>query len=144
MATTVVDTTVLLARVDEDDPRHDVARAIVDGLDRGELPTARVTNYVVLETLNWIHARRRHDLAVEAYDRLAASAGFEVVDCASRDFTRALELFESHEGLAFGDATTVAYMERTGLEYLYAFDDDFDGVAAVTRLETADDSFGPG
>ena len=32
--------------------------------------TARVTNYVLLETLNWIHERQRHDIAVDLKARL--------------------------------------------------------------------------
>ena len=29
-------------------------------------------------------------------------------------------------------------MEREGIEYLYSFDDDFDALDGVTRLDTAD------
>ena len=32
-------------------------------------------------------------------------------------------------------------MEREGIEYLYSFDDDFDSLDAVTRLNTADNPF---
>ena len=52
-----------------------------------------------------------------------------------------MELFETYEGLAFGDATIVAYMQRVNIEYLYSFDDDFDVIDSITRLETADNSF---
>lgn len=78
---------------------------------------------------------------MEFHRRLKASAGFELVHCARKDFTRAVELFESYETLAFGDATVVAYMEREGIESLYSFDDDFDAVDGITRLDTADDPF---
>jgi len=52
-----------------------------------------------------------------------------------------MELFETYDGLAFGDATIAAYMERTDVKYLYSFDDDFDALDWVTRLETADNPF---
>ena len=29
-------------------------------------------------------------------------------------------------------------MEREGIEYLYSFDDDFDTIQGITRLETPD------
>lgn len=35
----------------------------------------------------------------------------------------------------------VAYMQRTDLEYVYSFDDDFDWFEEITRLATADDPF---
>lgn len=135
MAVAVVDSGILVGLADADDQHHDVAMEIVRGMDHGDLPTGRVTNYVVLETLNWIHTRRRHDKAVETYRRLNESAGFEVLQAAQKDFTRGVELFETYDGLAFGDATVAAYMEREGLEYLYSLDDDFDVIEGITRLD---------
>lgn len=141
MAVAVVDTGVLIGRADTDDDHHDIATKIVGGIDHGSLPTGRVTNYVVLETLNWIHERKYHQKAVETRQRLNESAGFEVVHAAQKDFHRAVELFETYDGLAFGDATVAAYMERKDIKYLYSFDDDFDAIKSITRLETADNPF---
>jgi len=142
MAVGVVDANILIDYKDtSQDTRHERAESIVYAIDRGDLPTARVTNYVLLETLNWIHERQRHDIAVDLKERLANSAGFDLVHCAQKDFYRAMELFEGYESLSFGDATIVAYMQRTGIEYLYSFDDDFDGIEGITRLDTPDNPF---
>ncbi|ELZ36077.1 hypothetical protein C471_14747 [Halorubrum saccharovorum DSM 1137] len=141
MTVAVIDTGVLVGMADADDEHHDVAMEIVHGMDHGDLPTARVTNYVVLETLNWIHNRKRHEKAVETFERLNQSAGFEVLHAAQKDFTNAVNLFQIYEGLSFGDATIAAYMDREGIEYLYSFDDDFDTIQGITRLETPDNPF---
>ena len=125
--------TILSARGNEESPRRRPDRV------GGDLPTARITNYALLESLNWLHERQRHDIAVDLRTRLVESAGFELVHCAQKDFTKAMELFETHERLAFGDATTVAYMVREGIEYLY---NDFDVIEGITRLSTADNPFG--
>jgi predicted nucleic acid-binding protein len=140
MPVVAIDTTVLLEYRRENGANYDRAQAIVGGIDDGALPTARVTDYVALETLNWLHGRKRHDLAVDTYDRLHDSAGFEVVDSAQKDFTRAVDLFRTHD-VTFGDATIAAYMERTGTEYLYTFDPHFDRFDWVTRLNTPDNPF---
>ena len=141
-AVTVVDANILIDYKDTSPgTRHEQAESIVYAIDRGDLPTARVTNYVLLESLNWIHERQRHDIAVDLQTRLTNSAGFELVHCAQKDFYGTVELFESYERLSFGDATIVAYMQRTGLEYLYSFDDDFDQVEGITRLDTPDNPF---
>jgi hypothetical protein len=142
MAVAVVDANILIDYKDTSpDTHHERAESIVYAIDRGDLPTARVTNYVLLESLNWIHERQRHDIAVDLKNRLTNSAGFELVHCAQKDFHRAVELFESYERLSFGDATIAAYMQRTGLEYLYSFDDDFDVIEGITRLDTPDNPF---
>lgn len=141
MAVAVVDTGILIGMADTDDQHHDVALEIVQAMDHGNLPTGRVTNYIVLETLNWIHTRKRHEKAIETHTRLNQSAGFEVLQTAQKDFHRAVELFETYEGLSFGDATIAAYMKREGIEYLYSFDDDFDVIDGISRLETTNNPF---
>ncbi len=141
MAVAVIDTGVLVAMADSDDEQHDVAMGIVRRIDHGDLPTARVTNYVALETLNWIHSRKRHETAVETYERLNRSAGFELLHAAQKDFAEAVNLFQTYAGLSFGDATTVAYMQREEIEYLYSFDDDFDTIRGLSRLETPANPF---
>jgi predicted nucleic acid-binding protein len=80
-------------------------------------------------------------MAVEIYDRLHTSAGFEIHHAAQKDFGRARELFETYEELSFGDATIVAYMEREDVDYLYSFDADFDAVESVSRLTTPTNPF---
>lgn len=141
MAVAVVDTNVLIDFRDENSVRHDRAQDIVHGIDRGDLPTVRVTDYVLLETLNWLHTRHRHDLAVDTYERLHASSGFEIVRSPRKDFHAAIERFQEDDHLSFGDATVVASMVREGLEYLYSFDSDFDRVDEITRLSTSENPF---
>ena len=141
MAVAVIDTGVLVAMADSDDEQHDVAMGIVRRIDHGDLPTARVTNYVALETLNWIHGRKRHETAVETYERLNRSAGLELLHAAQKDFAEAVNLFQTYAGLSFGDATTVAYMQREEIEYIYSFDDDFDTIRGLSRLETPANPF---
>jgi len=139
MAVAVIDSNVLIDYKDTSaDSRHKLAEAIVYAVDRGDLPTARITNYILLESLNWIHERQRHDIAVDLRKRLSDSAGFELVHSAQKDFYRAVDLFETYERLAFGDATTIAYMKREGIEYVYSFDDGFDVIEGITRLDTPD------
>jgi len=141
MAVAVVDTGVLIAMADADDHHHDRAVEIVGGIDRGALPTGHVTNYVLLETLTWIHARQRHETAGDLHRRLNQSGGFEIHHAAQTDFAAATELFETYDGLAFGDATIVAYMQREGIDYLYSFDDDFDAVDGIRRLASPENPF---
>jgi len=142
MAVVVIDSNILIDYKDTSaENRHIQAEEVVYAIDRGDLPTARVTNYVLLEALNWIHERKHHDIAVDLRNRLSSSTGFELVHSAQKDFHRAVELFETYETLAFGDATIAAYMEREGIEYLYSFDDDFDALEDITRLETPNNPF---
>ncbi len=141
MPATLLDSNVLIGASNRRDQDHNRALAVMRGIDAGDLPTARLTNYVVAEAMSYIHERQRHGVAVDLLDRLNRGAAFELVHSTKTDFARADVLFYTHERLSFVDATIAAYMEREGLEYLYSFDADFDELEHVTRLETAHNPF---
>ena len=49
-------------------------------------------------------------------------------------FLRALELFAARN-ISFTDAFVAAEMKERGVDEIYSFDRDFDGMAGITRLE---------
>lgn len=143
MPAALVDTNVLIAASSERDRRHEAGRAIVAGADRGDLPRLYVTNYVVAETLNYVSERAGQSQAVELYDRLDTSAGFEFVRATKGDDHGAMKLFRTEEPLSFVDATLGAYADRAGIEYCYSFDDDLDTLQHVSRLDRPVDPYAP-
>jgi len=52
-------------------------------------------------------------------------------------------VFEKYEQFSFVDAVIVGYMQERDLKYLYAFDDDFDAVESVSRLDVATNPYQP-
>jgi hypothetical protein len=141
MAVAFLDTNVLFASASARDEYHDPARQIVREVDHGVLPDVIVTNYVVAETLNLTGEKLSPDGANEMLDRIIEGAHFEIDHAPKADFTAAQALFRRYGGLSFVDSTIAAYMQREGVEYLYSFDDDFDGVDWITRLATPDNPF---
>ncbi|MEF8802316.1 MAG: PIN domain-containing protein [Halolamina sp.] len=141
MPVALLDTNVLFASASAHDDYHGRAQEIVRGIDHGTLPDVIATNYVVAETLNLIGEKLGPDAANEILDRLIEGAHFEIDHAPKADFNAAQPLFRRWGDLSFVDSTIAAYMQREGIEYLYSFDDDFDALGGVTRLETADNPF---
>jgi predicted nucleic acid-binding protein len=52
-----------------------------------------------------------------------------------------IDLFTQIERLALADALIVAGARHSGIGYLYSFDDDFDGLDGITRLNAAMNPF---
>ena len=113
--------------------------AVVDLSD--DLPKAIVTNYVVAETLNLSGEKLGAEAANQMLNRLIEGAHFEIVHAPKADFNAAQPLFRRHGELSFVDSTIAAYMDREDIEYLYSFDEDFDAVTDLHRLETAENPF---
>ncbi|WP_276299279.1 type II toxin-antitoxin system VapC family toxin [Halorussus lipolyticus] len=123
------------------DQWHHRATQIVTGMDDGTLPRGRVTNVALSEILTPIQKRAGHDPAVATLEFLERSAGFQVRSLDGSDFARGRKLFRQSEGVKLPDATMVAHMRRTGVEYVYSFDDDFDRFDGITRLTAAANPF---
>ena len=138
---TVVDSNVVIGYRLGRDQFHDRASAIVRGLDVGDLPRAVLTDYCLGETLNIVGERAGHGAGVDTLDALVESRGVDIVETTRGDFSTGQAIYRRSANLTFVDAVTVAYMRREGLQYVYSFDDDFDAVEGITRVETPDDPF---
>lgn len=143
MPRALVDTTVLFAATYRRDSAHDDALPILKGIDNADLPEAVILDYVLAETLNGLTTHAGHDDAVDFLDRVEENARFHIDSLTADEFATAKALFRQYERFSFVDACLVAYMQIEGLGYLYAFDDDFDAVEDVYRLDTATDPYQP-
>jgi hypothetical protein len=143
MPRALIDTSVLFAAAYKRDNSHDVALQVLHGIDNGTLPEAVVLDYVLAETLNGLTTHAGHDAAVDFLDRIEENARFHIDSLTTDALATGKSLFRQHEPLSFVDACIVAYMHTEGLGYLYAFDDDFDAVEDVYRLETATNPYDP-
>jgi len=143
MPRALLDTSVLFAAAYRRDSRHDAALPILRGVDGADLPEAVVLDYVLAETLNGLATHAGHDAATDFLDRVEENARFHLESASGDAFASAKALFRRYERFSFVDACIVAYMQTEGLGYLYAFDDDFDAVDDVYRLDTATDPYQP-
>lgn len=143
MPRALIDTTVLFAAAYRCDSAHDDALPILQGIDTADLPEAVILGYVLAETLNGLTTHAGHDGATDFLDRLEANTRFHIDTLTADSFATAKARFRQHEQLSFVDACIVAYMQTEGIEYLYAFDDDFDTVRDIYRLNTATNPYQP-
>lgn len=141
MRVALLDSNVLFAHRSAADTFHEPATGIVEAMDTDQLPVGRVTNYILAEVLSLIGERLGKSTAIETFDMLVEGAGFDIAHATRTDFNAGQALYRRHDRLTFVDAVTVAYMRRTDIEHLYSFDDDFDVIEGITRLNAAADPF---
>lgn len=143
MASAAVDTTVLYAAGNANAQRHDSALSIVRGADSGDLPELRVPDPILVETINGLTRDVGHATAIDVLDRLRSGASFEVTREPTAVWSTGIELFERMERLSLADGLLVASARHVDCQYVYSFDDDFDGIDGLTRLDSSADPFEP-
>jgi predicted nucleic acid-binding protein len=140
-AVVVVDANVLIAARLSRDQNHERGEAITRAIDQGTLPTAYVLSDVLQEAVNYLQARAGHDTATETLDAVIESSGFSLRRTTKSDFDVGRSLFRRYETLSLTDAIIAATMRSEEIEYIYSFDDGFDGVSGITRLTAPNDPF---
>jgi hypothetical protein len=136
--TVVVDTSVLVAAVNERDERHARALALVEELRQGHHGAVLTTDFVLDEVVTVTLARTgRHERAVEAVDLILPpdpDAAWIALEPVGEAFFRALGLFRhaARRELSFTDWTIVALIREGRADAVVSFDEDFDGL--VTRI----------
>lgn len=128
----VIDTSFIVAFHNDRDVHHRAARAAMERLLAGAWGPALLPEYVFLEIVTVLLARRGLESAVRVAGILLAAAETEFVPC-SDYFIDALEEFRSQGKLrlSFADAAIVTIARRRGAEHVATFDADFRKVAGV-------------
>jgi predicted nucleic acid-binding protein len=76
-------------------------------------------------------------MPVDILDRFVHGAQFELPYNPKKNDGTARSLFRSDGGLNFGDSLITAFARNEGIEYVYSFDDDYDRVDDIDRLNAA-------
>lgn len=134
MTRALVDATVVIAAVDRDDEDHETGLEIIEAIDHGELPKGIIVSGSLQESLNYVHERKSHAAAVDILDRFVRGAQFEIPYNPKKNYGQARSLFRSNGVMNFGDALQATFLQNADLQYIYSFDDDFDSVDGIERL----------
>jgi len=143
MPRAMVDTSVLFAALYRRDSDHEAGLDIVRAADDGSVPELVVLDYVLAETLNGLTTHAGYEAAVDCLARIEENSRFHVERLTNSGLATAKARFRKHAPFSFVDAAIVGYIETAELEFLYAFDDDFDAAKPVTRLDTTTNPHGP-
>lgn len=129
----VLDSSFLVAVHNQSDVNHPAAKEAFDRLVKGEWGEILLPEYVFLEIMTVLAARRDLTTAVSAGEILLGAREIEFVPC-SAHFLEAYRIFREQPAfhLSFADAGVVAIARARGATTVATFDDDF---RAVPDLE---------
>lgn len=122
----VLDSSFIVAYHNERDVHHTAARRAMDLLRSGEWGAALLPEYVFLEVVTVLAARRDLPTAVRVGDLLLAAREVEFVPC-SDVFLEAYDVFRGQPSFrsSLADAAIVAIARRRKASAVLTFDEDF-------------------
>jgi uncharacterized protein len=128
----ILDSSFLVAHHNRRDVHHAAAAAAMERLVAGEWGAALLLEYVFLEVVTVLLARRRLDVAGRVATILLQAREVEFVP-SSEMFLDVLETFRSQRDgrLSFTDAAIVTLARRRDARFVATFDRDFRRVEAL-------------
>lgn len=128
----VLDSSFLIAYHNDGDVHHAAAAAAMPPLIDGEWGEVLLPEYVFLEVVTVVGARKGVEDAVAVGERLLAAREVEFVPC-SELFLDAFEVFRAQDRfrLSFADATILAVARDRGAEFVATFDEDLRTVEGI-------------
>ena len=128
-----VDSNIPMYVAGSDHPNRDPAKRFLQQGLAGDFELCTSTE-VLQEILYRYAGLRRMDLAERVYDYFAALVP-EIFDVTLADTDLAKEILVSTDGLSARDAVHAAVMGNQGVEHIATFDQGFDRLESVQRLE---------
>lgn len=131
-----VDTNVFLRHLTKDDPQK--ARACFELFKKAERDEVALTTSeaIIAEVVYVLSSKRTYNLPHETIKKclypLLCLKGFRLPH--QQAYLRALELYGTHK-MDFEDCLALAHMERQQLKEIYSYDQEFNQVANIKRIE---------
>jgi len=129
-----IDSNVFIGAYNPRDEHHGEAAAILKRVDRGELGTAIITDYILDEVLTFVRRKLGAEKSLEVLNAILSSENVDVAKIDEEIFDAAIVVFEKYKRLSFTDATTVTYMNAREIQKLISFDGGFDGIKSLIRI----------
>ena len=130
-----IDSVVWIGAKLERDQWHKKARDIIKKFLYHEIELVYVTDYVVLETVNFILRKAGFKHALETLNIFRMHSRIKIVNIDDKLFNETCKLFEKYPELSFTDASIIAAMRKLKIKEVYSFDKAFDRVEDIIRLE---------
>lgn len=129
-----IDTNVFLRYLTRDDPQKALESfELLKKIENGE-ETVTTSSLVILEivfTLEHFYRVSREDI-FQLLEPILNLKGLSLQNKST--FMEALKLYSKVE-LSFADAFNIAFMKKIGINEIYSYDKDFDGIDGIKRLQ---------
>ena len=124
-----VDTGAFFAHFVGNAPRHERARAVMDGIQKGDLRYRPIytTGYVLSELATLILRKKSHENALDTLQRIRNSPAVTVLHPDETQFDAACDEFARFDDqqISFIDHMTGVLAAEYEVEHVFAFDSDF-------------------
>lgn len=135
MKKAIIDSGVWIALKHNDDQYNEKAEEIARAWQNNAIKEAYITNYILLETANFLLKKTTFEVTLDAIKMLTESARIKVRYVDEFMHIRIIQLFQKYKEMSLADCSLLALAEEEGISHIFSFDSAFDRVNGISRKE---------
>ena len=133
----VIDSLVWIGAFSERDQYREASKAIFNLFRSGEIKKVYITDYILIETVNFLLRKEGFDTALLVFNLLLKSKNIEIVYVDNLSLDDLYKTFNTYKNLSLTDCSIIALMKEKNIKYLFSFDSGFDKVKDIIRKDSA-------
>lgn len=131
----IIDSNVFIAAWHQRDEHNDKAIRILRQVAQAEAEEIFITNYVVLEVVNFLLRKASFEMAQTAMEYLTKTERIKIIFVDAIMGKQIEPFFSKYKTLSLTDCSILSLAEEFGITVIYSFDAGFDKVKGVERRE---------
>ena len=132
----IIDSGIWIGARYKNEQYREKALAVVDAFLSNQIKEVHLTDYVLVETINFLLRKEGYETAIEALDSFLESERVIIRYVDKMMLMRIRELVRRYKGLSITDSSLAVLVEETGISDIFSFDAAFDKVKGISRRET--------
>lgn len=130
----IYDSGILIGSQDAKDQYAQQASEILKYFKNKIVLRIYITDYVIVETINFLLKRAGFEKARVVLDFLLNTEDIEIIHTDNSSMGKIKEIFHKYKNLSITDCSLVALSEKIKIKEIFSFDKHFDSVKGMTRL----------
>ena len=131
----VIDSPVWIGAKSEKDQYRLKCLEILTHFNNGNIKNVYITDYILLETINFLLRKENFEEANQALFNFLQSDRVEIVFVDEVMLEDMKEIFKKYKNLSLTDCSIISSMREKNIKYLFSFDSGFDKVKGIIRKE---------
>lgn len=129
----VIDSLVWIGAFSARDQYRESSKSILGLVRNGEIKKAYITDYIVIETVNFLLRKEGFNTALLVFELMVKSKNIEIVYGDNLTLDDMYKLFRAYKDLSLTDCSIIALMKEKKIKHLFSFDSGFDKVKDIIR-----------
>ena len=131
----IFDSNIFIAIWHRGDSKKDAAIKILDTFKSEGIKNVYITNYVLVEVINFLLKKMNFEDLMQVYDYLTTTDRIKIIQVDKIMETGIHSLFLQYKSLSLTDCSLAALAKELSIRNIYSFDSGFDKVKGIIRLE---------